>query len=335
MTVVMVIVSTLTTTKIMATALPVDSEPIYTTLFEIESIFHASNLRRTSGTKVITFAKACRILRVKKHELIRLLQVKHGLSKTNSFIPHLEPLGYTADELSATESKDAAAGRVDLDQLCCFLILMQRFFHYEHTEAIAKDIIQCVTQTLPKTFELAKLGLEPIPTRLRPPNSRTLPTSGSKFSNRVGDDGLLPSAIVIESDIEDEEEPDDLTGFRISYAGVYFIRSNESNFFKIGKSKQLPVRFKSVYYSQPLGATLVKYITVFDFLESNGPIPGIGFNPTPELIEDYLHVLFHKQRRNGEWFELTEDQICSTFPTTDYGREISQLLESEWVNIIH
>lgn len=76
-------------------------------------------------------------------------------------------------------------------------------------------------------------------------------------------------------------------------AGYIYLVEGE-NSYKIGKSKQLPARLKAFGLQLPFTTTLIHSI------------------PTSDMVwaETSLHRTFAHCRKNGEWFDLTPDEVA-------------------------
>jgi len=112
------------------------------------------------------------------------------------------------------------------------------------------------------------------------------------YCNRIG--GLDDVLAIASSRIRPEvvpKEPDaaapDIAGF------VYLIRS--SRFYKIGKSNSAGRRERELAIQLPEKATTVHVIRTDD----------------PSGIEAYWHKRFEAKRKNGEWFELSGQDVAA------------------------
>jgi hypothetical protein len=88
-------------------------------------------------------------------------------------------------------------------------------------------------------------------------------------------------------------QTDKPTGSEIAYGSVYLIRSGR--YYKIGKSNAVGRREYELGLQLPERAVLVHSIRTDD----------------PTGIEAYWHKRFAAKRKNGEWFELTRDDITA------------------------
>jgi len=74
---------------------------------------------------------------------------------------------------------------------------------------------------------------------------------------------------------------------------IYLLQSGK--FYKVGRSNALGRRQYELAIQLPERATLVHSISTDD----------------PAGIESYWHRRFDDRRRNGEWFELTADDVSA------------------------
>lgn len=74
---------------------------------------------------------------------------------------------------------------------------------------------------------------------------------------------------------------------------VYILQEDYSNRYKIGKTTNIGRRLDDFVVSLPFKIKLVHVIE----------------NDNIDLLETYLHRYFRKKRVNGEWFELTDEDI--------------------------
>lgn len=74
---------------------------------------------------------------------------------------------------------------------------------------------------------------------------------------------------------------------------VYFIKSEETGLIKIGYSKDLMGRINGLRQEHKAEMELIHYISTYD---------SVG-------LEQVMHTLFSEKRINGEWFDLSEEDI--------------------------
>jgi hypothetical protein len=85
-----------------------------------------------------------------------------------------------------------------------------------------------------------------------------------------------------------------LNGWHGDYRGtgvVYLMKSRE--LYKIGISIEVDKRVKQLTSIIPFGVELIHVIPVNDY----------------ERLEQALHMYYQRKRVNGEWFELSEDDV--------------------------
>jgi len=76
---------------------------------------------------------------------------------------------------------------------------------------------------------------------------------------------------------------------------VYLIRENQGGFFKIGKSTDFKRRKSSLNLHLPVGYEVIHTINTQDI----------------DRLERELHARFASKRMQGEWFDLTEEDVVS------------------------
>lgn len=69
---------------------------------------------------------------------------------------------------------------------------------------------------------------------------------------------------------------------------IYFIASYDHKLIKIGKSKNVKMRFKTLQCGSPAKLTILTYFQAHDSMEK------------------LLHVEFDEYRKHGEWFEAND-----------------------------
>lgn len=77
-------------------------------------------------------------------------------------------------------------------------------------------------------------------------------------------------------------------------AGVYLVGNRELGWYKIGLSKNIRERLKTLRQMVPFK---VKKISSWSYVADVA------------LLEQYLHRQFHKQRLQGEWFQLSQEDV--------------------------
>jgi hypothetical protein len=100
--------------------------------------------------------------------------------------------------------------------------------------------------------------------------------------------------------------PHDDTGFRpgrIKYRPGYVYLISGGDFWKIGKTRDLPTRMKYFGLHLPFDVSLIHYIPCFDYT----------------WAERVLHHTFRAYRVNGEWFEF---DVKAMFGFTLFARQI-------------
>ena len=86
---------------------------------------------------------------------------------------------------------------------------------------------------------------------------------------------------------------------------VYFIRNKYTGYVKIGKTTDLKRRFKEIEN----GFHFLGLDTHELILEAIAYCPyGVDYSK----VETYYHRLFKDYRKNGEWFDITYDQLMNT-----------------------
>ncbi len=90
---------------------------------------------------------------------------------------------------------------------------------------------------------------------------------------------------------KEPEEPESVRLAKNPTGGVYLIKSGQH--FKIGKANDFEQRIKQVKLQLPEKAVEVHRIYTDD----------------PLGIESYWHKRFKEKRKNGEWFELAEEDV--------------------------
>ncbi|CAH1002632.1 hypothetical protein LEM8419_03504 [Neolewinella maritima] len=73
---------------------------------------------------------------------------------------------------------------------------------------------------------------------------------------------------------------------------IYMMRDHHSGATKIGRSKRPTVRERTLQSEKP-------------------DIEMIGYWPGTNADEMRLHAIYAHKRVRGEWFDLTEDEVCS------------------------
>lgn len=74
---------------------------------------------------------------------------------------------------------------------------------------------------------------------------------------------------------------------------VYFMKSKINNWLKIGVSKNPATRQNRIQTKLPFEIDIVKQIA----------------SSNPYKLENNLHILYEDKRMNGEWFDLTDEEI--------------------------
>lgn len=99
-------------------------------------------------------------------------------------------------------------------------------------------------------------------------------------------DSLLPPERVVPGGNDQEVQAQD--------AGhIYLLRSGDG-YFKIGKTKDLSQRFKALATALPFSVEVLHTISVSHMA----------------WAEQHLHQLFARHRMNGEWFNLSPEQVA-------------------------
>lgn len=86
---------------------------------------------------------------------------------------------------------------------------------------------------------------------------------------------------------------------------VYFIRNKYTGYLKIGKTTDLKRRFKEIengfhFLGLDTHELILEAITYCPY--------GVDYSK----VETYYHHLFKDYRKNGEWFDITYDQLMNT-----------------------
>lgn len=92
---------------------------------------------------------------------------------------------------------------------------------------------------------------------------------------------------------------------------IYLANQSETSYFKIGVTKKPPLdRLLELQTGNPHKLLLIhEFETRYDY-----------------ILESYLHSFFNNKNKNGEWFELTEDDVNSFIDICNKGEKIFSVL---------
>lgn len=95
---------------------------------------------------------------------------------------------------------------------------------------------------------------------------------------------------------------------------IYLIRRTDKNAYKIGKSKNPKKRIKQL---QTANDSILELLYEFS---SN----------YPDKLERFLHLHFHIKKMEGEWFELSNEQVLNFLNTCKEKEDLLVVLSDNY-----